>query len=48
MHKPTQTLKTIQISKLIFATLLWVEVQKPTQALMLVKGPGKAFDVKPK
>jgi hypothetical protein len=37
-----------QISKLIFDTLLWVEVQKPTQKLKTVKGPGNTFDLYPK
>ena len=37
--------KTIQISKLKFDTPLWVEVQKPTQALESVKGPGNIFNL---
>jgi hypothetical protein len=40
--------KKIQMSKLIFDTLLWLEVQKPTQALTSVKGPGNTFELNPK
>ena len=40
--------KLIQISKLIFDTLLRVEVHKPAQALKSVKGPGNTFDLNPK
>ena len=38
----------IQISKLIFDTLLRLDVQKPTQALKSVKGPGNTFNWNPK
>jgi hypothetical protein len=40
--------QTIQIPKLIFDTLLWLEVQKPTQALTSVKGQGNTLELNPK
>jgi hypothetical protein len=36
------------MSKLIFDTLLWLEVQNITQELKSVKGPGNTFDLNPK
>jgi hypothetical protein len=41
-------LKKFQISKLIFDTLRWLEVQNPTQALKSVKSPGNTFDLNSK
>jgi hypothetical protein len=38
------SIKKNQISKLIFDILLWLEVQKTTQALQSVKGPGNTLD----
>jgi hypothetical protein len=40
--------KLIQISKLVFDTLLRVDVHKPAQALKSVKCPGNTFDLNPK
>jgi hypothetical protein len=39
---------SFQISKLIFDSLLGVEVQKPTQPVKTAKGSGNTFDLNPK
>jgi hypothetical protein len=48
IYRDPSSTKKIQISKLIFDTLLWAWGAETHQALMSVKGPGNTFDLNPK